>query len=173
MFKTSQIILRPITLNDKLEIFNYRSDKETNKYQSWIPETMDDVENYINKTEKEFNKPNTWFQFVIVKKSNNKIIGDLGVHFIDDYQCELGCTITKDYHKKGFATESLNLVIDYLFNTLNKHRIITSIDPENISSIRLVERLGFRKEAHFKQSLLIDGKWIDDIVYALLKEDRN
>jgi len=62
-------------------------------------------------------------------------------------------------------------VIDYLFNDLNKHRIIASIDPNNTNSIRLVERIGFRKEAHFVESLLINGKWADDLIYALIEKD--
>lgn len=82
----------------------------------------------------------------------------------DGFQCELGCTLSKEHQGKGFATEAMKNTIDYLFNSLNKHRITASIDPRNIESIRLVERLSFRKEAHFKQSLLIDGKWVDDIM---------
>ena len=60
---------------------------------------------------------------------------------------------------------------DYLFRNLNKHRIITSIDPENKSSVRLIERIGFRKEAHFIKSLWLNGKWVDDLIYALLNEE--
>lgn len=56
-----------------------------------------------------------------------------------------------------------------MFNELEKHRIITSIDPENINSIELVKRIGFRKEAHFIESLYINGKWVDDVIFALLK----
>lgn len=44
-------------------------------------------------------------------------------------------------------------------------------DPKKIDSIKLEERLGFRKEAHFKKSLLIKGKWVDDIIYAILKTE--
>jgi len=56
---------------------------------------------------------------------------------------------------------------------LNKHRIIASIDPDDKNSIRLVERIGFRKEAHFVESLLINGKWVDDLIYALIEKDWN
>ena len=62
-------------------------------------------------------------------------------------------------------------MINYLFSELNKHRIIASIDPKNINSIRLVERIGFRKEAHFIESLWINGQWVDDLVYALIEKD--
>jgi RimJ/RimL family protein N-acetyltransferase len=172
-FETKRLILRPITLDDKNEIFEYRCDKDTNKYQGWIPETIDDVETFIGKIAKQINEPFTWFQFVIIEKQTQKIIGDLGIHFFDNenMQVEIGCTLNKDFQNQGYATESIKRVIDYLFKEMNKHRIITSIDPGNKNSIRLVERIGFRKEAHLVESIFINGKWVDDLVYALIEKD--
>ncbi len=173
ILETERLIIKPVTIGDKDEIFEYRRDKETNKYQGWIPETIEDVEVFIGNTSKQINVPETWFQFVIVDKETQKIVGDLGIHFIDpeNEQAEIGCTLNKNYQNKGFATESVRKVIDYLFKELNKHRIIASIDPENKNSIRLVERIGFRKEAHFVESLFINGKWVDDLIYALIEKD--
>ena len=56
---------------------------------------------------------------------------------------------------KGYATEASIKTIYYIFNELNRYRIISSIEPRNKKSIGLVERLGFRKEAHFKESVLV------------------
>jgi RimJ/RimL family protein N-acetyltransferase len=110
---------------------------------------------------------------VIIKKDNDELIGDVGVHFVDlaGFQVELGITLNQIHHGKGFATEALTGIIDYLFDDLNKHRITVSIDPRNTKSIQLFERLGFRKEAHFKQIAFIDGEWADDLIYAMLKEE--
>jgi RimJ/RimL family protein N-acetyltransferase len=173
MLETKRIIIRPIEPKDKNEVFACRSDKETNKYQGWIPENIKEVEEFISNNPSVFNTPKTWFQLVIIEKESNKIIGDVGIHFIDqeNFQCEVGCTINKDYQKKGFAFEALNLVINHLFTNLNKHRIIASVDPRNISSIKLIEKLGFRKEAHFIKSYYQNGEWCDDVIYALLKEE--
>lgn len=173
MIETERTFLRPIEMKDNAQIFGYRSDSETNKYQGWIPKTLDDVNAFISKNPDEIDKPETWFQLVIMEKSTNKIIGDIGIHFIDsdNLQCEIGCTLSKEYHGKGFASETMKATVDYLFRKLDKHRIVTSIDPRNMNSIKLVERLGFRKEGHFKESLLIDGVWVDDIVYAILKRE--
>ena len=62
-------------------------------------------------------------------------------------------------------------MVDFLFGTLNKHRVIASIDPRNSASIRLIERLGFRKEAHLKKSYYLHEEWVDDIIYAKLKTE--
>lgn len=171
--ETKRLLIRPINLNDKKAIFEYRHDKEVNKYQGWIPETIDEVEKFIKKLPEQINEPKTWFQFVIIEKVTEKIVGDIGIHFMDNEnkQAEIGCTLNKDFQNKGYATESVTKVIDYLFKELNKHRIITSIDPNNTNSIRLIERIGFRKEAHFVESILVNGKWVDDLVYALTEKD--
>lgn len=173
ILETKRTTIRPLTINDKYEIFEYRSDKETNKYQGWIPKTIDDVAIFIGKLAKNINEPKTWFQFVIIEKDTQKIVGDIGIHFFDNEnkQVEIGCTLNKHFQNKGYATEAIKRVIDYLFKELKKHRIITSIDPENKSSIRLVERIGFRNEAHFIESLFINGIWVDDIIYAMIEKD--
>ena len=173
MIETQRLILRPIEAKDNEQVFSYRSDSETNKYQGWIPKSLEEVNEFISKNPKAFNLPDSWFQLVIIEKASKEIIGDIGIHFIDEdnRQCELGCSLKKNRQNEGFATESLQAVISHLFNKLNKHRIVTSIDPDNVSSIKLVERLGLRKEAHFKQSIQIDGKWVDDIIYAVLKSE--
>lgn len=171
--ETARLLLRPISVNDAKALFEYRSDRATNTYQGWIPENLDEVQTFIGNTSKQINVPDTWFQFVILEKQTQKLIGDLGIHFFgaENKQVELGCTLGKDFHKNGYATEAVKRVIDYLFKELHKHRITTSIDPENRRSIQLVERIGFRKEAHFVESLYLHGAWVDDLVYALIEKD--
>ena len=172
--KTERLILRPVEEKDAEAIFNYRSDSIVNQYQGWIPESLNDVHSFINKVSPEINIVDTWYQFVIIKKENNELIGDIGIHFLDSdkKQVEIGCTLDKNQQGKGYATEALKETMNYLFNKLNKRRVIGSIDPKNMKSIELVERLGFRKEeAHFKESILINGEWVDDIVYAMLKSE--
>jgi len=171
---TERLILRPISINDAGEIFQYRADSITNKYQGWIPDRIEDVQYFINDRVSNIIDINgTWFQFVITLKHSGEIIGDIGLHFFDkeNKQVEIGCTLNKDYQKKGYASEAMHEVIKFVFNSLDKHRIIASIAPENLSSIRLVKRLNFRKEAHFRQSIFSNGSWIDDLIYALLRSE--
>jgi RimJ/RimL family protein N-acetyltransferase len=173
MIESDKLLLRPISTKDNTQVFEYRSDRVTNKYQGFIPKELKEVDKFIANNPLEFNQPDSWFQLVVVEKSTNKIVGDIGVHFIgkDGFQCELGCTLSKKSQGKGIATEAMIITIKYLFNHLNKHRIIGSVDPKNLDSIRLLERLNFRKEAHFKESLLINGVWVDNVIYGILKRE--
>lgn len=161
--------MRPIALTDKEQVFAYRSDAQTNKYQNWVPRSVLEVEEFIQKTASEMNQPNTWYQMVILKNDDGKLIGDIGLHFIGEEgkYAEFGCTLAKQYQGKGYATEALQAVITFFFDSLAKEKITTSIDPRNVDSIRLVERLGFTKEAYLEKSLFLNGEWVDDVIYVL------
>ena len=104
-------------------------------------------------------------------QNSSQLIGDIGIHFVDQEQCEIGCTINKHYHQQGFAKEALNAVIYYLFKDLGKHRITASVDPKNTASIAMMKSLGFRLEAHHIKSLYFKNEWVDDVVFAVLKEE--
>lgn len=170
---TKRLALRSLQIDDAEALFKYRSDAITNQYQGWIPKTNDDARNFISKVAEKIDEYGTWFQFAIVLEVTGELVGDIGIHFFDadNFQVEVGCTLAKKNHSKGIAVEALKTLINYLFTNLNKRRITCSIDPRNSPSIKMVERLGFRKEAHFKQSIFIDGEWYDDMVYALLKDE--
>lgn len=170
---TERLQIRGINSGDAEALYNYRSDADTNQYQGWIPKTLDDAQIFISKVSESIDEYDTWFQFAIISKTNGELIGDIGIHFfdVDRYQVEIGCTLAKSYHGKGIAIEALKAIIEYLFVNLYKQRITCSIDPQNQASIKMVERLGFRKEAHFKQSIYVDGEWYDDVVYAILKDE--
>jgi len=171
---SDRLLLRPIQIEDADSIFLYRSDSQVNQYQGWIPKTIFDVHDFIiKKVSTEINRQGTWFQFVIIKKDDNKLIGDIGVHFLasDASQVEMGCTLYREYHGNGFAFEAVKATINYLFDELDKRRIIASIDSRNQPSIRLIERLGFRKKAHLKESPAPTSECADDLIYAILKDE--
>jgi len=171
--KTERLIIRLAEPEDAEGIFSYRSDLAENKYQGWLPDSVEEVRDYISNTPETIDIANVCFQFAIILVDENRLIGDMGISFTNynNMQAEIGCTLHKDYQKKGYATESLKGMVGFLFETLNKHRIIASVDPRNIASIQLIERLGFRKEAHLKESYYLRGDWVDDIIYAKLKTE--
>jgi RimJ/RimL family protein N-acetyltransferase len=171
---TDRLLLRSIRPDDAAALFKYRSDEVINRYQGWIPKTINDVHDFIeNRISTSIDLFNTWYQFAIILRENFEFIGDIGIHFLDEQkkQVEIGCTLDINYHGKGFATEALIRVIDYVFADLNKQIVFTSIDPENNRSIALVERIGFKKETNFIQNNLLHKEWPDDIIYSIKKEE--
>ncbi len=170
--ETDRLLIRILEIKDKDAFFRYRSMPEIYKYQAWRPKGIDEIEEFINKNISVcLNPRNTWIQLAVCLKEG-QLIGDIGVHFLeDDYQVEIGYTLSPEYQGNGYAVEAVKAVIKYAFTELKKHRIISSVDPDNIKSIKLLEKIGFRKEAHFIKSFRMDNQWYDDCVYAILEEE--
>jgi len=166
--------MRPLSPDDAEAILRYRSDPVINRHQGWIPSTIQDVIDFIEtRISSTIDIADTWYQFVLIRKDTGELIGDVGLHFFDAAlkQVELGCSIDKNYQGNGFATEALREAMHYVFVKLDKQRIVASVDPRNSKSIALIERLGLKKEAHYKERFQIRGEWVDDVIYAIQKED--
>jgi RimJ/RimL family protein N-acetyltransferase len=92
---------------------------------------------------------------------------------VDPIQVSIGWLTLPVHQKKGLMSEAVGAVVDVAFREADVHRIVAEITDGNHGSVRLAERLGFRKEAHFVESLFLRDEWRDETVYALLQSDRN
>jgi RimJ/RimL family protein N-acetyltransferase len=169
--ETDRLRLRKLRGSDLEDLCRYRSDPMVSKYQSWSEYTLDQAEDLMN-TSSEFNIPGAWFQIAIAEKCSDSIIGDVGIHFLDDdMQVEIGYTVASQHQRQGFAKEALLAIIRYLFVVLGKHRISATLDTLNLSSMKLLESLRFRREAHFVENIFFKGVWGSEYVYSMLASE--
>ena len=171
---TERLIVGELDPKDYLRMYSYRSHPEVTRFQSWQPGGEEEVRQFVDRMgEACFNIEGSWFQVGIILRSNQELIGDIGLHFLppDNRQTEIGFTIDPAQQRKGYATEAVGATIDYLIHALHKHRITASVDPKNAASIALLEGIGMRQEAHSRQSVWIDGRWEDDVIYAVLEDE--
>jgi RimJ/RimL family protein N-acetyltransferase len=170
----SRVVLRALAPDDAAVIFAYRSDPEVARYQSWEPAALDDVRAFIREPPASpAYAPGTWEQFGIVLRDTGELIGDCGVHVLehDPQQAEFGITVASGWQGRGLAREALAALMAIVFGTLRKHRLSCSVDPRNVRSIALMERTGFRREAHHRESLWLNGEWVDDLIFAMLRRE--
>jgi RimJ/RimL family protein N-acetyltransferase len=170
---TERLTLSPLTRADVPALFAYRALDDVARYQHWQPRDIDDARRFVDELAAvEFDVPGTWCQFGIRLRESGALVGDLGVHFFEDgRQAEIGFTLAPSSQRRGYGTEAVTAVIAYLFGRLNKHRVIASVDPRNEPSVRLLARVGMRREAHHRQSLWFKGEWADDLVFAILASE--
>ena len=83
----------------------------------------------------------------------------------------IGYTIARPWWNRGLATEAVLALVDYAFASFPLHRITASADPRNAASCRVLEKAGFVKEGHFRQSEWFKGAWVDDMLYARLRDE--
>lgn len=120
----------------------------------------------------EFNSPGTWFQFGVRLRESALLIGDLGVHFLDDgRQVEIGFTVAPPFQGRGLGTEAVVGILGCLFQDLGKYRVFASVDPGNRRSVQLLKRVGMRQEAHLLRSLRPQGESSDGLVFAILASE--
>jgi RimJ/RimL family protein N-acetyltransferase len=170
---TDRLHLRSLKPDDAEAMFAYRSNPAVVQYQSWEPKSLQAVRWFItDMTTREFNTPG-WYQIGIALAGDDRFIGDCGIHVLetDSRIAEIGITIAPASQSMGYATEALHAIFDLLFVRLGKHRVFASVDPCNLPSMALMERIGLRKEGHFVQSLWFKDSWVDDIVFATLASE--
>lgn len=167
--KTDNLFIKPFE-EKYLEAFTeYRSKPEVAKYQSWTSYCYQDaVALFESMNYSSFGKVGRWYQLAIILRKSGELVGDLAVHFTDKEQVEIGYTISPIYQQKNIATEAVSAFLVYVFEELGKHRVIATTDTSNVASYRLLEKLGFRREAHFVKNVFFKGNWCDEYQYALL-----
>jgi RimJ/RimL family protein N-acetyltransferase len=170
---TDRLILRDLGPADAEVMMQYRSEPDVSRFQSWEPSSVEQLRSYFEKLARmDPDTPGAWYQLGIALRSSGELIGDCGIHILDDPRlAEIGITVAPRFQRRGYATEALRAIVGYLFGKLRKHRISASVDPRNTGSIRLMHRLAFRQEAHMIGSLWFKGQWVDDIVFAMLARD--
>ncbi|WP_425508093.1 GNAT family N-acetyltransferase [Streptomyces bathyalis] len=100
----------------------------------------------------------------------HRIVGAVNINNIvrGTLQCgALGYVSYASTTGRGYMTEGLGLVIRHAFDEMGLHRLEANIQPGNVRSSRLVERLGFRREGHSPAFQLIDGEWRDHDRWAI------
>ena len=83
----------------------------------------------------------------------------------------LGYWIARRFAGRGATTTAVALVTDHLMLGMGLHRVEICIRPENLASLRVVEKLGFRYEGCRRRYIHIDGDWRDHLCFALVREE--
>lgn len=119
------------------------------------------------------NQPRTWFQYAIALPEPNQLIGDCAIHTLDSELriVEIGFTLAPEFQGKGYIHEALSSRLEYIFTTLNKHKIIAFTDVRNEKSIRVLERLEMSREGHLLQNDMSKGHRVDEYQYAILQSE--
>ena len=106
-------------------------------------------------------------------KATSAVIGDATLFLLsaEHRQGEIGFLFHPDHHGRGYATEAAELLLQLAFEEFTLHRVIGRLEPRNEASVRVLERLGMRREAHFVENEFVKGEWQSELVYALLERE--
>ncbi|EON70294.1 GNAT family N-acetyltransferase [Lysinibacillus sphaericus] len=172
-FQTERFFLRQATTNDASDIFALYSHEEVVKYLPFTPfKSQEDAINEINWYDKIF-KEQTGLRWVIEDIDSKNIIGTCGFLNYEKAhnRIEIGYDLTPKYWGKGVMKETLPCIIHFAFMTMNINKIEAKVEPENTSSMRLLEKFDFYKEGVLRQHEFENGKYVDLAIFSKLKSE--
>lgn len=168
LIETPRLILRGFREDDLQDLFEYLSDEEVVRFEPYAPMTIDEVRENLDW------RISTVEMVAVELKKSGKMIGNVYLGKRDFDALEIGYVFNKHYWGQGYARESCDALIKKAFSE-NIHRIFAECDPCNTASWKLLEGLGFTREAYFRQNVyfvkddLGEPIWKDTYVYALLE----
>ena len=176
--ESPRLILRDYRPSDFQAVHAYSSDPENVAHMVYGPNTPEQTRIYLEKTcpEEAAAEPRMHYNFALALKPDDLVIGGISLHMNwrrDD--AILGLILNKRFQGKGLTTEGLAAVLDYAFGTIGLHRVHAVCDVNNQGIIRVVEKLGLRREGCMVQR----GKsrpgapteYFDQYGYAILRSE--
>uniref|UniRef100_UPI0037C62E48 GNAT family N-acetyltransferase n=1 Tax=Phenylobacterium sp. TaxID=1871053 RepID=UPI0037C62E48 len=105
--------------------------------------------------------------------ADGRVIGSirLGLKAPGHRTADFGHSYHRAYWRQGYAAEAARALFAVGFGDLGLHRIWATADVRNVASWRLLEKLGMRREAHFRRDVLVKGEWRDSYLYAILADE--
>ena len=171
-FNTERLVLRPLQHGDLDDLYEYAQDPEVYRTGLWQPyESIETCRKDLDNLMASYYDGLMWW--AIEHKADRKMIGRIQISNVnrDDKQAEISYALNRAYWRQGIMTEASNRIIDYAFNTMQLNRLYANTLTENEKSIKLLEKLRFKREGHLRDYTWVKGYAEDVYVYGLLKSD--
>ncbi|MCI8442347.1 MAG: GNAT family N-acetyltransferase [Provencibacterium sp.] len=165
--ETERLILRRYLPEDLEDLFAYLSDPEVVAFEPYLPMSLQEARENLEW------RIQTEEMIAVELKSSRQMIGNVYLGKREFDSLELGFVFHRSCWGKGYAQESCLCLTRQAFDN-GIHRIFAECDPLNSRSWRLLERLGFTREAHLRQNVFFrkdsEGNpiWKDTYIYARL-----
>ena len=171
--QTDRLILRQLTMEDVDFVFQHFSDPRVTQYLMDEPPVADYaqaraiIDFYL---EPEGKTHNRWG---IVRRADDRLIGTCGYHKWVKAHCraEIGYDLSPDCWGQGYMTEALRVAIRNGFERMGLNRIDALVYVDNVPSVRLLQRLGFKQEGLLRAYFCLDGVYYDHLLFALLRRE--
>ncbi|QHW34948.1 GNAT family N-acetyltransferase [Paenibacillus rhizovicinus] len=170
---TERLVLRQLKLGDAPELFAYFAKDEVTEYYDLDSFTeQQQAASLIQRWNERFDRQDG-IRWGIALKSEDRIIGTCGFHSWtkEHAKAEIGYELSPAYWQQGIMSEALGSVIPYGFESMGLNRIEAFIDPDNISSRKLLEKAGLREEGLLRDYFYEKGRFVDAVLFARLKRD--
>ncbi|MFG2450166.1 GNAT family N-acetyltransferase [Streptomyces sp. NPDC048512] len=172
---TERLALRPFTTDDLDDLHAYQSLPDVARHLFRPPLTRDQCARSLTRRAAGTAWAEDGDDLVVAVRETGEttVVGEIVLRLASARarQAEIGWVFHPAYAGRGYATEAARATASLAFAELNVHRLFARLDVLNTGSVRVCERLGMRREAHFVENDLDGGRWADEYVYATLARE--
>ncbi|WP_068792781.1 GNAT family N-acetyltransferase [Brevibacillus laterosporus] len=170
---TDRLLVREMTLEDAEVLYRYWSDDEVTKHMNISSFTQVDQAKEMIQLLLDLGKEGKAYRYSLVVKETNQVIGTCGFNYIDreDNRAEIGFDLGRPFWKKGYAREGLEALVHYGFDVHKLNRIEAKVEPENVNSKMVLNKLSFVHEGLLREHQKSKGKYVDLHMFSLLRKE--
>jgi len=167
--ETPRLLLRAPTLDDEEAMFCVASDPLVAKYLGRAPATREKTREKLVKVLAGISG-GTAILWLLIDRESGACVGDVCLWSWDEasFRAEVGYELASSCWGRGLATEAMTPVVQLGWERMKLHSLEGRVHPENQGSIRVLEKLGFQKEAHYRENYFNGTTFEDTAVYSLL-----
>ncbi|SOE94627.1 Protein N-acetyltransferase, RimJ/RimL family [Burkholderia sp. D7] len=163
-----RLYLRDLEPSDIDAVHEYASSPEVVLHQEWGPNTIEQTRDYVAGCVLGNSMPDGTTLELAAVLNDGSLIGSYRATLSEDgTEAEIGYSLNPRYWHKGYATEAAKRLIDYLVSERNVREIFATSRPENLASIRVIEKLGMQQVDLYRKNVLIRGEWRDTLVFSV------
>ena len=173
LLESERLRLRGYRMADLEAIYALYSDPRVMRYWSFPPwREPAQARAYIERALSEC-ATGAVLAWALADRASDLLIGTATLHSLQREQgrAELGYSLAPAWQGRGLAAEALRLVLAHAFGPLQLRRLEADVDPRNLASCRLLERLGFRREGLLRARWRVAGEDCDSAIYGLLAHE--
>jgi RimJ/RimL family protein N-acetyltransferase len=171
---TPRLIVRRLTPEDLADVLEIQSDPEMFQYEERGPLDEAEGKRWLEAALKKKLSDNEGKLFLgITEQNSGKLIGitGLGYRDRDRRQADLWIQVNRSYQGQGFGSEAVVALLIFCLRNIGLHRVTAGCDCRNVASVRLLTKVGMRKEAEYRKDRFVDGEWVSSYRFAMLEED--
>jgi RimJ/RimL family protein N-acetyltransferase len=173
--ETKRLTIRPFEEGDLDAFAETHADEANARWLYNEARTRDDAEDLLRRkiAGSALRAEGDWLSAAAVDKETGSLVVDVSLLWASELhrQGEIGFVVHPAHHGRGYATEAAEPLLAFAFETLKLHRVCGRLEPRNVGSARVLEKLGMRREAHLIENEWIKGEWQSEAVYALLERE--
>jgi len=165
--QTARLRLRRLVPGDLAALHAIHSREDVTRWLYWDPRNEGEVRTSLDAhIARPFDEG-----VVLAIDLEGELIGTANVAVGEHRQGEIGFMLHPDHQGHGYATEAAEAIVELAFDAYRLHRVYGCVEPRNTASVRVLERLGLRREAHLIENEWGKGEWRSEAVYAILARE--